>query len=111
MEYIIETKELVKQFPGKLAVDHISMHVLAEFIYEEAEKNFKGMKIRTDLTDGDRAKEENFAMVYRTWCPATLTENFFQDNADDVRYILSDEGRAAVIKTHVDGIINYVKSL
>ena len=85
--------------------------VLAEFIYEEAEKNFKGMKIRTDLTDGDRDKEENFAMVYRTWCPATLTENFFQDNADDVRYILSDEGRAAVIKTHVDGIINYIKSL
>lgn len=85
--------------------------ILAEFIYKEAEKNFKGMKIRTDLTDGDMDKEEDFSMVYSTWCPATLTENFFQDNVDDVKYILSDEGRAAVIKTHVDGIINYIKSL
>ena len=41
--------------------------------------------------------------------PAVLTENFFYDNEDDVKYILSEEGRKAVIKTHIDGITNYIK--
>ena len=31
------------------------------------------------------------------------------DNEDDVKYILSEEGRKAVIKTHIDGITNYIK--
>lgn len=84
---------------------------IAEYLYTEAEKNFKGRKIRKDMSDGDKDWEENFAMTYKTYCPAVLTENFFYDNVDDVKYILSDEGRYAVIKTHVDGIINYIKSL
>jgi N-acetylmuramoyl-L-alanine amidase len=83
----------------------------AEFLYDEAEKNFKGRKIRRDTSDGDRDWEANFTIIYKTLCPAVLTENFFYDNIDDVQYILSSEGRAAVIKTHVDGIINYVNYL
>ena len=85
--------------------------IIAEYLYNEAEKNFKGRKIRKDMSDGDRDWEENFAMTYKTYCPAVLTENFFYDNIDDVKYILSPEGREAVIKTHVDGIINYIKSI
>lgn len=84
---------------------------LAEFLYAEAEKNFKGMKIRKDSSDGDSDKEANFTIIYKSACPAVLTENFFYDNVDDVKYILSKEGREAVVKTHVDGIINYIKSL
>lgn len=84
---------------------------LAEFLYDEAEKNFEGRKIRKDMSDGDRDWEENFTVIYKTMCPSVLTENFFYDNVDDVEYILSDEGRAAVVKTHVDGIINYINSL
>jgi N-acetylmuramoyl-L-alanine amidase len=84
--------------------------VLAECLYDEAEKNFKGRKIRTDKSDGDRDWEENFTIIYKSWCPAVLTENFFYDNIDDVRYILSNEGREAVIKTHIDGIISYLNS-
>lgn len=82
---------------------------LADFLYDEAEKNFKGRKIRKDNSDGDRDWEANFTVIYKTVCPAVLTENFFYDNVDDVKYILSKEGREAVIKTHVDGIINYIK--
>ena len=33
MEYIIETNELTKQYPGKLAVDHINMHIKKGDIY------------------------------------------------------------------------------
>lgn len=83
---------------------------LAEFLYDEAEKNFEGRKIRKENSDGDRDWESNFTIIYKSLCPAVLTENFFYDNEDDVKYILSEEGRNAVIKTHVDGIINYIKS-
>lgn len=84
---------------------------IAEYLYAEAEKNFKGRKIRKDMSDGDKDWEANFAMTYNTYCPAVLSENFFYDNVDDVQYILSEEGKEMVIKTHVDGIINYLNTL
>lgn len=45
----------------------------------------------------------------KTKCPAVLTENFFQDNKEDVDYLYSDKGKQAIIKTHVDAIIRYVQ--
>ena len=82
---------------------------IAEYLYAEAEKNFVGRKIRTDKSDGDKDWETNFYICQKSKCPAVLTENFFYDNEDDVKYILSEEGRKAVIKTHIDGITNYIK--
>ena len=82
---------------------------IAEYLYAEAEKNFVGRKIRTDKSDGDKDWEANFYICRKSKCPAVLTENFFYDNVDDIKYILSEEGRQAVIKTHIDGIINYIK--
>jgi len=86
-----------------------SADILCECLYKEAEKNFKGMKIRKDTTDGDSDMEENFTMLKKTSCPAVLTENFFHDNIEDVEFITSDIGKNAVVKTHVDGIIEYFK--
>lgn len=83
--------------------------VLCEYIYKEAEKNFAGMKIRKDKSDGDSDMEENFYILKNTKCPAVLSENFFHDNIEDVEFITSDIGKAAVVKTHVDGIIEYFK--
>ena len=80
---------------------------LAECLYKAAEKNLKGKKIRKDTTDGDSDKEFNFYVLQHTNCPAVLTENFFQDNYKDVEYLLSEEGMNQIIKTHVDGIVNY----
>ena len=42
MEYVIETNGLTKQFPNKLAVDHISMHVKPGDIYGFIGKNGAG---------------------------------------------------------------------
>ena len=82
---------------------------LAECLYDAAAKHLpKGTKIRTDMTDGDRDKESNFTVIYRTKCPACLTENLFQDNREDVAYLLSAEGREAIITLHVEGIKAYV---
>ena len=40
-----------------------------------------------------------------------LTENFFMDNKDDVEYLTSEEGKEAIINTHVYGIINYIDNI
>ena len=42
MEYVIETKDLTKQFPNKLAVDHVSMHIRRGDIYGFIGKNGAG---------------------------------------------------------------------
>lgn len=82
---------------------------LAECLYDAAVKHLpKGTKIRTDLADGDRDKEENFTVLYGTRCAACLTENLFQDNREDVDYLLSPQGREAITALHVDGIKAYV---
>ena len=84
---------------------------LAEFLYKRAEKNMKDRKIRKDTTDGDSDKEANFYIIKNVKCPAVLTENFFYDNKDDLKYLTSDEGLNAVERTHVEGIIDYIKYL
>jgi len=82
---------------------------LADCLYDAAQKYLPtGTKIRTDLTDGDRDKEENFTVIARTKCPACLTENLFQDNREDVDYLLSPAGREAIVNLHVEGIKSYV---
>lgn len=83
---------------------------LADCLYDAAQKYLPaGTPIRTDLTDGDRDKEADFTVLHRTKCAACLTENLFQDNREDVAYLLSPEGREAIVRLHVDGIKAYVK--
>lgn len=49
-------------------------------------------------------------ILKNTKCPAVLTENLFQDNKDDVDYLLSEYGKATITKLHVDAITKYVNS-
>ena len=83
---------------------------LAEFLYKRADTNIKGRKIREDWSDGDRDKEADFYIIKKAYCPAVLTENFFYDNKDDLRYLTSDEGIHNVVRLHVEGIIDFIKS-
>lgn len=83
---------------------------LADCFYQVAEEKFAGRKFRKDLTDGDPDWEAGFYMLKKTKCPAVLTENFFMDNKDDVTYLISPEGRNAVVATHVEAIIKYIQS-
>lgn len=53
--------------------------------------------------------EQNLAMCRDTNCPAVLTENFFQDNKEDVDFLLSGEGKKAVAQIHIEGIAAYLK--
>ena len=62
------------------------------------------------MQDGDPDWEENFYMLSKTKCAAVLTENFFMDNPIEMAWLLAS-GRNAIVKVHVDGIVDYVKSL
>lgn len=86
--------------------------VIAEYLYDAAERILKpkGKKIRTDKSDGDRDWEENFYILVKTKCSAVLTENFFQDNRQDVAYLSSEEGKSDIVKIHVDGILAYIEA-
>lgn len=88
---------------------------LADCLYDAAELILKpffpsleiGKVIRTDMTDGDRDKEKNWDIVYKTKCAACLTENLFMDNHDEMEWLLSPCGREAIVSLHVLGIQDY----
>lgn len=40
--------------------------------------------------------------------PAVLTLNLYQDNRQDIEYLLSSVGRQAIIKLHTKGIMDYL---
>ena len=78
----------------------------ATILYEEAEKLLPGcgMTLRKDISDGDPDFEENFTVIYKTKCPAVLTENLFMDNMTDVLFLMSEGGREIIADIHVNAI-------
>lgn len=79
----------------------------ASILYNEANEYFKGWKIRTDYSDNDVDKEENFYILKNTKCPAVLTENFFMDNEKDCKYLLTNAGRDNIANMHVAAILKF----
>lgn len=74
---------------------------MARIFYEEAEK--RGLKGNRSVPSG-KYWVGNFTVLTKTKCPAVLTENLFQDNREDVNYLLSDEGRKTIVDLHVEAI-------
>ena len=89
---------------GKTESDDLADHFMIS-----AKSCFDGQTIREwKKQDGERDKEAGFSILKNTLCPAVLTENFFMDNKKDVKYMLSDEGKWAVVKCHIDAIVSYL---
>ena len=86
---------------------------LADKLYEAANEVLTpfNQRIRKDMSDGDPDWESNFYILKNTNCPACLTENMFQDNKEDVDWLLSEEGKQAITDIHVKGIKKYIASL
>lgn len=79
---------------------------LAQLMYAEAEKrDLKGNR----CVPKEKYWQADFAMVKNTNCPAVLTENLFQDNREDVDYMLSGEGQETIAEMHVEAIMKYLK--
>lgn len=78
---------------------------LANSVAKEAE--LMGLKMRYS-SPGQLYWVQSLAMCRDTKCPAILTENLFQDNKEDVKFLLSEEGKDAIINLHVNGIKRYL---
>ena len=78
----------------------------AEIFMREAEKELSkyGRTIRK-WGQNKYSWEENFTVLVLTKCPAVLTENLFYDNKDEVKFLMSEEGREAVVQYHVNSIL------
>ena len=72
--------------------------ILAECIYD-----------RADTLDGDKDLEYNFYVLNKTQCPAVLVECMFQDNKADVAFLTSDDGKHSIIRSLLEGIIDYIE--
>lgn len=68
-----------------------------------------GFTLRKDVTDGDPDYEENFTIIYKSKCPAVLTENLFFTNEKEVEFLMSDEGQNAIADIHVEAIKKIIK--
>ena len=80
---------------------------LARLLYEQAEAlNLKGNR----SVPPEKYWVQNLAICRDTNCAAVLTENLFQDNKEDVAFLLSKEGKDAIVQLHLNGIMNYISS-
>lgn len=77
---------------------------IATVIWNEMKSEFPSKKMRVDTSDGDVDKEKNFTILHGTKCPFVLTENFFMDNFDDCKVMMSDAGRQKIANAHVRAI-------
>ena len=81
---------------------------LARCLYEQAEAlNLKGNR----SVPPEKYWVQNLAICRDTNCAAVLTENLFQDNKEDVKFLLSEEGRNAIVQLHLKGILSYIGNI
>ncbi len=91
---------------------HVSLNAskrskrLAFYLADAARE--QGMQVRKPMP-GQAYWPQNLAICRDTNCPAVLTENLFQDNREDVDFLLSPEGKRAITALHVNGIIKYIE--
>lgn len=67
----------------------------------------QGLKVRRYSQD-EPYWTQNLAICRDTNCPAVLTENLFQDNREDVDYLLSEKGKQTIVELHMKGIMAYL---
>lgn len=87
---------------------HTAGDLLADCLYESAKVCLPGIKLRADFSDGDPDKESRFYILTHTPCAAALTENLFQDNRDDVAFLLTSAARKAIVDLHLRGISKFL---
>lgn len=79
---------------------------LAQLLYSEAESNnLRGNR----CVPPTKYWTANFTICTDTSCPAVLTENLFQDNKDEVDFLLSEEGKQIIIDLHYNAIKKYIE--
>lgn len=81
---------------------------LAQIIYKEAKhEGLQGNRWIPECL----YFEQNYTILYRTNCPAILTENLFMDNLEDTQYLLSNDGKETITRIHLKAIQKYIEML
>jgi N-acetylmuramoyl-L-alanine amidase len=79
---------------------------LAQILYAEAEaSNLQGNR----YVPSTKYWTANYTICTDTSCPAVLTENLFQDNKEDVDFLLSEKGKQIIIDLHYNAIKKYIE--
>lgn len=82
--------------------------LLAQCLYNQAEKlKLKGNR----YVPATKYWEANYTIITRTNCPAVLTENLFQDNKEEVEFLLSEEGKKKILELHINGVKDFISKL
>lgn len=81
-----------------------SRRLAAEFYAGAKARGLKGNR----ATPPQGFWQASLAMCRDTKCTAVLTENLFQDNREDVAFLLSNEGKTTIVDLHVNAILNYI---
>lgn len=86
---------------------------LAQCLYDTAVEILTplGMKTRKDRSDGDDDYEAGFYIIKGSNCPAVLVENMFQDCIKEVQWMLTDEGKQALVQIHYRGIKKFIEMM
>lgn len=80
---------------------------LARILYEECEvRELQGNR----CVPATKYWTANYTIVTNTSCPAVLTENLFQDNQEEVEYLLTEEGKQTIVDLHVAAIKRYMEA-
>lgn len=84
---------------------------LAEKIADSVEHLYTNlcMKLRYDLSDGDKDKESDFYVLKNTLCPAVLIECGFFDNYSNYKHLRDPHFQKKVAEGIYNGIKNYIK--
>ena len=78
----------------------------AQYLWNEAlQQGLKGNR----SVPNTKYIAQNLAICRDTLCPAVLTENLFQDNKEDVDFLLSEEGKEKVTAVHVNAIVEFIQ--
>ena len=79
---------------------------LAQLLYAEAEaSNLQGNR----CVPSTKYWTANYTICTDTSCPTVLTENLFQDNKEEVDFLLSEEGKQIIIDLHYNAIKKYIE--
>lgn len=81
---------------------------IANILWEEMEKREFKMR-RPTKTQNYWASD--YYVLKNTKCPAVLVETLFQDNKEDVKYLLSKEGKDTICEGYVAAIERYVDEI
>lgn len=83
---------------------------IGKVFYDVAEEYLKpyGFSCRDGKVQGNGNAgpdyESNFTVLYKTWCPAILTENLFYTNKKECEWLMTNDGRQTIANIHVEAI-------